>query len=109
MSLRSATRWCWTAAGSSVIPVDDGLYAGFDEYATAVDVADLLGDPQTVFEATGGQLAAYGADPSAVPVYGTDLYATSAAVAARFFAGPPPSSAAPSLWATTCFQISRRR
>ncbi len=108
--------------------------AGADEYATAVDVAEQLGDPSTIFEATGldfpdalsavpaaiatggailltdgtaqapatasylaahpndtryaigGPLAAYGADPTATPVYGEDLYATSAAVASTFFA-----------------------
>lgn len=107
--------------------------AGEDEYATAVDIAQQLGNPATVFEATGldfadalsadpaaiakggailltdgriqapetaaylaahpddiryaigGPLAADGADPSAIPVYGQDLYATSAAVAKTFF------------------------
>jgi hypothetical protein len=108
--------------------------AGADEYATAVDVAGQLGDPSTIFEATGldfpdalsavpaaietrgailltdgtvqapatasylaahpndtryaigGPLAAYGADPTAIPVYGQDFYGTSAAVASTFFA-----------------------
>jgi hypothetical protein len=108
--------------------------AGADEYATAVDVAEQLGNPSVVFEATGllfpdalsavpaaiakggailltdgttqapetaaylaahtgdtryaigGPLAAYGADPTANPVYGQDLYGTSAAVAGTFFA-----------------------
>ncbi len=107
--------------------------AGSNEYATAVDIAEYMGGPKTVFEATGtsfqdalsavpaaiatggailltdgptqapetaqylatyppttryavgGPLAAYGADPGATPVYGQDLYQTSAAVAARFF------------------------
>jgi hypothetical protein len=107
--------------------------AGADEYATAVDVAEQLGNPSTIFEATGlnfpdalsavpaaietggailltdgttqapetasylaahpndtryaigGPLAAYGADPTATPVYGQDLYGTSAAVASSFF------------------------
>jgi hypothetical protein len=107
--------------------------AGADEYATAVDIAEVLGNPATVFEATGlnfadalsavpaaisvhgailltdgsdqapetaaylaahladaryaigGPLAAAGADPSAVAVFGLSLYDTSAAVAARFF------------------------
>lgn len=116
--------------------------AGADEYATAVDIAQQLGNPATVFEATGldfadalsadpaaiaqggailltdgnvqapetaaylaghpgdtryaigGPLAAYGADPGAVPVYGQDLYATSAAVAARFFPSPSRFGAA---------------
>ncbi len=38
--------------------------------------------------AIGGPLAAAGADPSAIPVYGVDLYETSAAVANRFFPNP---------------------
>jgi L,D-peptidoglycan transpeptidase YkuD (ErfK/YbiS/YcfS/YnhG family) len=107
--------------------------AGADEYATAVDIAQALGNPTTIFEATGlafqdalsavpaaitehgailltdgttqapdtatylaahpgdtryaigGPLAAYGADPTATPVYGRDLYGTSAAVASTFF------------------------
>ena len=107
--------------------------AGADEYATAVAIAEQLGNPTTIFEATGlsfqdalsavpaaittggailltngttqapetaaylgahpsdtryaigGPLAAYGADPSANPVYGQDLFATSAAVATTFF------------------------
>ncbi len=106
--------------------------AGIDEYATAVDIAETLGNPSTIFEATGlnfydalsavpaaiekhaailltdgstqapetatylanfpsdtryavgGPLAAYGADPNAVPVFGQDLFSTSAAVASRF-------------------------
>jgi hypothetical protein len=107
--------------------------AGDDEYATSVDIAEALGNPSTIFEATGlsfydalsavpaaianhaailltdgstqapetaaylaqfpgdtryaigGPLAAAGADPGATAVYGADLYATSAAVASRFF------------------------
>jgi len=107
--------------------------AGANEFATAVAVANQLGNPDTVFEATGlgfadalsavpaaigvhgailltngsaqapetaaylaahppgtryaigGPLAAAGADPSASAVFGPDLFATSAAVAARFF------------------------
>jgi Peptidase A4 family/ell wall binding domain 2 (CWB2)/Putative Ig domain len=106
---------------------------GADEYATAVDIAEALGNPRTIFEATGlafpdalsavpaaiaangailltdgptqspetaaylaahpsdfryaigGPLAAAGADPTATPVYGQDLYGTSAAVASTFF------------------------
>jgi ell wall binding domain 2 (CWB2)/Carboxypeptidase regulatory-like domain len=106
---------------------------GADEYATAVAIANQMGGPTTVFEATGlsfadalsavpaaianhgailltigdhqapataaylaahpsdtryaigGPMAAAGADPSATAVYGSDLYATSAAVAAKFF------------------------
>jgi len=107
--------------------------AGANEFATAVAVANQLGNPGTIFEATGlgfadalsavpaaigahgailltngstqapettaylsahppttryaigGPLAAAGADPSATAVFGADLFATSAAVAARFF------------------------
>jgi hypothetical protein len=107
--------------------------AGPDEYATAVDIAEALGNPTIIFEATGltfpdalsavpaaiedhaailltngasqsletyvyivehpgdtryaigGPLAAYGADQGATPVYGQDLYGTSAAVAGTFF------------------------
>ena len=35
--------------------------------------------------AIGGPLAAFGADPSAIPIYGNDLWGTSAAVAQTFF------------------------
>jgi hypothetical protein len=107
--------------------------AGSNEYATAVDIAQQLGNPSTIFEATGlsfydalsavpaaivdnaailltngstqapetatylaahtsdrryaigGPLAAYGADPTATPVFGQDLFNTSAAVATQFF------------------------
>ena len=107
--------------------------AGATEFATAVLIAQLLGNPGTVFEATGtgfqdalsavpaaiatggailltngtlqapetaaylaahtsdtryaigGPLAAYGADPTAIPVYGQDQYGTSSAVAFQFF------------------------
>lgn len=110
--------------------------AGADEYATAVAVAEQMGNPKTVFEATGlsyqdaacavpaaiakggailltdgpvqspetssylafhqtdvryaigGKLAASGADPGALPVYGSDAYKTCAAVARRFFPKP---------------------
>lgn len=110
--------------------------AGADEYATAVQIAQKLGNPTTIFEATalnfadalsavpaaiasggailltdgstqapetaaylaahpgdtryavGGPFAAYGADPTATPVYGNDQYATSAAVAKTFFPSP---------------------
>jgi hypothetical protein len=116
--------------------------AGADEYATAVDVAEQLGNPSTIFEATGldfpdalsavpaaiekggailltdgstqapetatylsahpndsryaigGPLAAYGADPTATPVYGQDLYGTSADVASTFFSTPKTFGAA---------------
>lgn len=109
--------------------------AGADEFDTAVKIASQLGNPSTIFEATGldfadalsavpaaiaahgailladgptqapetaaylaahpgdtryaigGPLAAYGADPGAIPVYGQDLYETSAAVATTFFLG----------------------
>jgi len=106
---------------------------GANQYATAVAIAGQLGNPNTVFEATGldfadslsavpaaiqdhgailltsgnvqapetaeyleahppavryaigGPLAAAGADPGAIAVWGQDLFATSAAVAQRFF------------------------
>ncbi len=45
----------------------------------------LLNHPGITRYAIGGPLAAYGADPSAIPVYGNDLYGTSAAVATTFF------------------------
>jgi hypothetical protein len=108
---------------------------GQDEFGTAVAVAQVLGNPSTIFEATGltfydalsavpaavekggailltngnrqapetaaylaqhpgdtlyavgGRLAAFGADPSAIPIYGATLYDTSAVVASTFFAG----------------------
>jgi hypothetical protein len=56
--------------------------AGTDEYATAVDIAQQLGNPSTIFEATG--LSFYDA-LSAVPADGQDLFSTSAAVATQFF------------------------
>lgn len=110
--------------------------AGDTEYGTAVAIAQQLGNPSTVFEATGlsfqdalssvpaaiathaailltdgstqdpetaaylsahppttryaigGTQAAAGADPAATPVYGADLWGTSAAVAAKFFPSP---------------------
>jgi hypothetical protein len=117
-----------TGLGYTVVRVQ-----GINANATAVAIADQLGDPTTVFEVTGlnfadavsagpavidaggailltngptqapetaaylaahtpsvryaigGPLAAYGADPSAIPVYGQDLFATSSQVAARFY------------------------
>lgn len=45
----------------------------------------IASHPGVVRYAIGGPLAAYGADPGAIPVYGDNLYATSAAVASRFF------------------------
>jgi len=110
--------------------------AGTNLYATAVAIAEQLGNPATIFEATGldfpdalsavpaaidtggailltagttqapetaaylfahppatryaigGPLAAWGADPGATPVFGNDLYDTSAAVADKFFPNP---------------------
>ena len=109
--------------------------AGLNQFATAVAIATVLGNPTTIFEATGlhfadalsavpaaieaegailltngpkqapetaaylaihpsarfaigGPLAAAGADPSAVAVFGQDLYGTSAAVASTFFPDP---------------------
>lgn len=124
-------------AGYTVVRI-----AGTTEYGTAVDIAQALGNPTTIFEATGlnfpdalsadpaaiakggailltdgtvqapetaaylaahpgdtryaigGPLAAYGADPTATPVYGQDLYGTSAAVAKMFFPGPSMFGAA---------------
>jgi len=106
---------------------------GANEFATAVEIASVLGNPSTIFEATGlnfpdplsavpaaihtggailltngstqapetatylaahppatryaigGPLAAFGADPSATPVFGPDAFGTSAAVATTFF------------------------
>jgi hypothetical protein len=117
-----------TGLGYTVVRV-----AGANLFATAVAIAGELGDPSTVFEATGlnfpdalsavpaaihtggailltdgttqapetaayliahppttryaigGPLAAAGADPSALAVYGEDLFGTSAKVAAVFF------------------------
>jgi hypothetical protein len=109
--------------------------AGLNAFATAVEIADELGNPTTIFEATGlhfadalsavpaaidtggailltngskqapetaaylavhpttrfaigGPLAAAGADPGAVAVFGQDLFGTSAAVANTFFPDP---------------------
>ncbi len=118
--------------------------AGVNEYATAVDIAEALGNPSTVFEATGtsfydalsavpaaieehaailltdgatqapetaaylaqfptdtryaigGPLAAAGADPTATPIYGQNLYGTSASVANHFFPGASVFGAATS-------------
>ena len=109
---------------------------GPNQFATAVAIADELGNPNTIFEATGlhfadalsavpaaiksggailltngsqqapetaeylsdhpgvlryaigGPLAAAGADPGAVPVFGQNLFDTSAQVATVFFANP---------------------
>ncbi|MGH9044376.1 MAG: cell wall-binding repeat-containing protein [Acidimicrobiales bacterium] len=120
--------------------------AGADQYATAVDIAEAIGDPSTIFEASGlsfydsvsavpaaveshgailltqgatqapetaaylaahpsdqryaigGPQAAAGADPSATPVFGSDLYGTSAAVATRFFPDATTFGAATSAW-----------
>ena len=47
--------------------------------------AYLAANPGDTRYAIGGPLAAYGADPTATPVYGQDLYETSAAVASTFF------------------------
>jgi len=55
----------------------------------APETADYLAaHPTTTRYAIGGPLAAYGADPSATPVYGDDLFDTSAAVARQFFPTP---------------------
>ena len=47
--------------------------------------AYLVAHPSAVRYAIGGPLAAAGADPGAIPVWGQDLFGTSAAVAQRFF------------------------
>jgi hypothetical protein len=52
--------------------------------------AYLAGHPGDTRYAIGGPLAAFGADPSAIAVYGQDLFNTSAAVASYFF--PRPST-----------------
>lgn len=118
--------------------------SGSDEYATAVDIAEQLGNPPEVFETTGlsyydalsavpavianhgailltegstqapetatylaahsadtrfaigGPLAAAGADPTAIAIYGQDLYGTAAAVARTFFPNPTSFGAATS-------------
>jgi len=118
---------------------------GANQFATATAIAGQLGNPSTVFEATGldfadalssvpatiqahgailltngsaqapetaayldahspatryaigGPLAAAGADPSAVAVYGQNLFETSAAVASRFFPGAKTFGAATGL------------
>ena len=119
-----------TGLGYTVVRVE-----GPNLYATAVAIAGELGDPSTVFEATGlnfldalsagpaaintggailltngttqapetgaylaahppttryaigGPLAAAGADPGAIAIYGEDGFGTSAAVASTFFTG----------------------
>jgi hypothetical protein len=116
--------------------IDTDRVFGDNLYATAVEIADELGNPGVIFEATGlnfadalsavpaaiaegaailltngstqapetaaylsahqgviryaigGPLAAFGADPTAIPVFGQDLYGTSAAVADEFFDNP---------------------
>lgn len=118
----------FATAGYHVVRV-----AGTDEFDTAVQIAELLGNRSTVFLTTGlnyydaasavpaaiqqhaeilltdgssmnpetaaylsahppskvyaigGPLAAYGADPQAIPVFGQDLLQTSLAVAKTFF------------------------
>jgi parallel beta-helix repeat protein len=61
---------------------------------TAAYLAEFPGDTRY---AIGGSLAASGADPTATPVYGQDLYATSAAVANFFFPGASIFGAATSV------------
>ncbi|GMU78935.1 MAG: hypothetical protein AMXMBFR46_17280 [Acidimicrobiia bacterium] len=56
--------------------------------------AYLSAHPPATRYAIGGPLAAAGADPGAVAVYGQDLYATSAAVASTFFPAPRSFGAA---------------
>jgi hypothetical protein len=59
--------------------------------------AYLAAHPTDTRYAIGGPLAAAGADPGATPVYGADLYATSAAVASTFFPHASMFGAATSL------------
>ena len=47
--------------------------------------AYLAAHPNDIRYAIGGPLATFGADPVATPVYGQDLYGSSAAVAMTFF------------------------
>jgi len=47
----------------------------------------IIAHPGITRYAIGGPLAAYGADPGALPVYGQNLFGTSAAVASTFFPG----------------------
>ena len=47
----------------------------------------MLQYPNDKVYAIGGPEAAFGADPQAIPVYGQDLFGTSAAVATTFFPG----------------------
>jgi putative cell wall-binding protein len=57
-----------------------------DGSTQAPETADYLSaHPSDTRYAIGGPLAAAGADPSATAVWGEDLYATSAAVATKFF------------------------
>jgi hypothetical protein len=56
--------------------------------------AYLAAHPSDTHYAIGGPLAAYGADPTATPVYGQDLYGTSADVANTFFSTPKTFGAA---------------
>ena len=57
-----------------------------DGATQAPETAAYLADhPSDTRYAIGGSLAAYGADPTATPVYGETLFDTSAAVATMFF------------------------
>lgn len=59
--------------------------------------AYLAAHPPTTRYAIGGPLAAAGADPTATPIYGQDLFETSAAVAETFFPTPSTFGAATGL------------
>jgi len=56
----------------------------------------MLQYPNDKVYAIGGPEAAFGADPEAIPVYGQDLFGTSAAVASTFFPGAATFGAATS-------------
>lgn len=70
--------------------------AGADEYATAVDIAEALGDPATVFEATGTDFYdSMSAVPAAVETHGAILLTdgtTQAPETASYLASHPSDS-----------------
>lgn len=67
-----------TARGGAILLTDGSTQA-------PETAAYLAAHPNDIRYAIGGPLAALGADPVATPVYGQDLYGTSAAVAMTFF------------------------
>ncbi len=83
-----------TGLGYSVV-----RYGGTTRYATAVDVADALGDPSTVLLATGENFPdALAAGPAAAKVSGVVLLTAGAAMAA-------PTSAYLTAHATTVYAV----